>query len=523
MMLLAEAALRSSLLTAAVWLALKILRVVNPRTQMAAWSGVLLASLAMPLLMRLAPVEVLPLPADFYRLPLISVASTASAPDLTAPVTGFSWHATLPIAYLLVSAGLVVRPVFGLAQSWRLAHHAARIEASWTGGRDVRLSPDLAMPVTVGRIILLPVDFLGWDAGRRQAVMAHEASHAARGDFYLLLVAGLHRALFWISPAAWWLNGVLADLAEINSDAAALAITEDRLSYAQILIDLASQARPASAGVAMARRATVRRRVERILAGDALPTRLTVGRLILLTAGLIPATLAAAGAAPTAEALVRQRLDDQRRPRIAVALPAEALGKFTGYYAMNSAPDLPLHVVLENGHLSVGLLGQSAGEIFPENDHEFFSKELPGQEDFQLDASGRVTSVVLHWNGGEFPAYRLDETAVRAIETAQAERIAANRPQPGGEAALRGHIEQIQRGEIDDGSLAYGMAASIRAMLPQIRPDMVALGPVTAVTFRGVGPDGMDIYEVTHAKGARRWQIRLTREGRIESMWFSPL
>lgn len=515
MMLLAEAALRSLLLTGAVWLALKLLRVRNARTEMAAWSGVLLASLAMPLLMRLAPAQALTLPAEFYRLSSVSIASPAPSSDAATPAVAFPWSSLLSSAYLAVSALLTAKLVLGWVQSRRLLRRAARVRASWTEGREVRLSADLAMPVTIGRAIVLPLDFLVWDAVRRRAVMAHESAHAARGDFYLLLLAGLHRALFWISPAAWWLDAVLTDLAEANSDAAALAVSEDRLSYAQILIDLAGQA---PAGVAMARHATVRRRVERILSGGALPAQLTAGRLVLLATTLIPAALAIAGVTPTADSL-----EDQRRPRTVIALPPNALEKFTGYYAMDSLPDLPLRVRLEDGHLLLGLLGQGAGEIFPESAHKFFSKDLPGQEDFQIDGTGRVSAVMLHWNGGVFAAHRIDEATIAEIEAAQAARIAANRPQPGSEAVLRSHIEQLQSGRIDDGTFAFGMGTSIRAMLPQIRPGILALGPITAISFQGVGPDGMDIYTVTHAKGANTWQIRLARDGRIESAWFSPL
>ena len=49
--LLLESALRSLALGVAVWLGLALLRVRNPRTQMTAWTVVLVASLAMPVLM----------------------------------------------------------------------------------------------------------------------------------------------------------------------------------------------------------------------------------------------------------------------------------------------------------------------------------------------------------------------------------------------------------------------------------------------------------------------------------------
>ena len=56
--LLLESALRSLLLGAAVWLGLKFLRVKNPHAHMTAWTLVLVASLAMPALMRLVTVTI---------------------------------------------------------------------------------------------------------------------------------------------------------------------------------------------------------------------------------------------------------------------------------------------------------------------------------------------------------------------------------------------------------------------------------------------------------------------------------
>jgi hypothetical protein len=50
--LLLESSLGSVALGIAVWLALRILRVRNPHVQMTAWTAVLMASLAMPLLMQ---------------------------------------------------------------------------------------------------------------------------------------------------------------------------------------------------------------------------------------------------------------------------------------------------------------------------------------------------------------------------------------------------------------------------------------------------------------------------------------
>ena len=120
------------------------------------------------------------------------------------------------------------------------------------------MSNVIAGPVTFGSTILLPPQCFDWDLRKRQAVLAHEGAHVANRDFYVLLLASLNRSVFWFSPFAWWHLTRLAELAEIISDARALEVVEDRLSYAEILLDLAQHVRRAPAGIEMARACTVR-------------------------------------------------------------------------------------------------------------------------------------------------------------------------------------------------------------------------------------------------------------------------
>ena len=76
--LLLESALRSLALGVAVWLNLALLRVRNPRTQMTAWTVVLVASLAMPALMHRLTVTI-PAAAPPWHM-VESLSSRLSAP-----------------------------------------------------------------------------------------------------------------------------------------------------------------------------------------------------------------------------------------------------------------------------------------------------------------------------------------------------------------------------------------------------------------------------------------------------------
>jgi hypothetical protein len=137
-----------------------------------------------------------------------------------------------------------------------------------------RESEFLCVPVTVGAMrstILLPSNWREWDDAKLDAVVAHEVSHVVRRDALTQRLALLHRALFWFSPLAWWLDKRLADLAEQASDEAALLCGIDRGEYAKTLLGFfeALQSAPGRVrwqGVSMAKAGQAEQRVEKILA-----------------------------------------------------------------------------------------------------------------------------------------------------------------------------------------------------------------------------------------------------------------
>ena len=206
-----------------------------------------------------------------------------------------NWLALATIVYALVAGLLLLRLAVGLYLTWRLARAAKPMRAPWTADWSVRVSSVIAGPVTFGSTILLPPQCFDWDVRKRQAVLAHEGAHVANRDFYLLLLASLNRSVFWFSPFAWWHLTRLAELAEIISDATALEVVEDRLSYAEILLDLVQHVRRAPAGIEMARACTVRSRVERILAATAAPAKLGWGKRIGTAAVILPVVIVSAG------------------------------------------------------------------------------------------------------------------------------------------------------------------------------------------------------------------------------------
>ena len=190
--------------------------------------------------------------------------------------------------YLAVTLFFLMRFSVGLALSRRLVKASLSIAdprvtrrlADRTRSSGIAFVPEAAesecisVPVTVGVLrskILLPSGWRSWDDAKLNAVIAHELSHIARRDALTQCLSLLHRAIFWFSPLAWWIDRHLADLAEQASDEAALSSGADRKQYARTLLSFfeALHAAPGRVwwqGVSMAKAGQASQRVQRILA-----------------------------------------------------------------------------------------------------------------------------------------------------------------------------------------------------------------------------------------------------------------
>jgi beta-lactamase regulating signal transducer with metallopeptidase domain len=305
--LLLESAVRSLCLGIVVCLGLKCLRVRSTQVQRIAWTVILVAALLMPLLMQWNTVT-LPAPAvtpvwEAVVTPAILTKAPMPLPHSTLPVPR-NWSAIFFRVYLLVAGLFLLRLVLGLVLGLRLVRNAAKV----TGIDDcrVRVSPGVSTPFTFGSIVLVPPEWITWDEVTRCAVLSHERSHIERRDFHIQLLVSVHQAAFWFSPLAWSLKTRLAELAELESDDAAIIAIEDRMKYAEILAGLANrQASVGLAGVAMARPATVARRVERILAENTVQAGLGCVRRLVLVVCILPLIVLAAGSCLRSQAQVQ--------------------------------------------------------------------------------------------------------------------------------------------------------------------------------------------------------------------------
>jgi hypothetical protein len=246
--LLVDCAVRGTLMAVVTAVILWVTRIKTPRALHAAWTGVVLSMLLLPLWTVWGPrasMRVL-LPT---RMPWESASAPSAAvlqvlqgngrppaiAESVAQTQGPNWQWVLLGLYLMIVSALLSRLAIGTVRTHRLIRGAVR--------RDGELASALcAAPITVGwyrPVVILPEPSHDWPPAQLDAVLAHEHEHARCRDPLVQWLALLNRAVFWFHPLAWWLERRLAALAEDACDAAVLARGHDAGDDARYLLDIA--------------------------------------------------------------------------------------------------------------------------------------------------------------------------------------------------------------------------------------------------------------------------------------------
>jgi CubicO group peptidase (beta-lactamase class C family) len=97
---------------------------------------------------------------------------------------------------------------------------------------------------------------------------------------------------------------------------------------------------------------------------------------------------------PTAAARTDKPLP---KARVEVKLAAEVLERYVGVYEMS--PVRTMTVTRKGEHLYGQPMGQPELELFAESEGKFFLKDVDVLIDFQTDAAGKVTGLILHQGG----------------------------------------------------------------------------------------------------------------------------
>ena len=338
MPLLVEAAVRSLILGALVWLALSLVRPRNPHVQKTIWITVLVASIAMPFVLQSQ------LPPRIEVPDYVGTVVVRGMEGATPPRSASFVASVVTVIYMLGAVVLLARFAIGLAKIARVRRRAASLPSISTR-EDIRVSEEVLSPATFGSTILLPATVTSWDKPMLTAVLSHERAHVRYRDCYVQWLARLHTCVFWFNPLAWWLQRRLADLAETTSDDAVLASRVDRITYADLLLEIARNP-PAGRVVMSAARPGISARIERIISNippASQPRRWVRAAVIasllpaIAIAAATPQFERAAAVAPTNAA--QAKADDDAFPEWKSALPTPLkivdwgdMGNLEAYY-----------------------------------------------------------------------------------------------------------------------------------------------------------------------------------------------
>ena len=209
------------------------------------------------------------------------------------------------------------------------------------------------------------------------------------------------------------------------------------------------------------------------------------------------------------------------KEHIEVTVDTKVFDKYVGSYELG--PGAILTVSRTGDQLFTQLTGQPKFQVFPESERKFFLKIVDAQLTFDADAEGKATQVILHQNGRDLPAKRIDDAQATALSAALAKRAKDQTAAPGSEAAVRRIIDELRLGQPKYELMTPAFADLTRQQLPQLKTIISQFGAVESVTFKGVAPGGADIYEVKFEHGSSEWRITLESDGKVAGVGLRPL
>lgn len=211
--------------------------------------------------------------------------SAALEPALPWVVSAWSAGVCVLLVWHLggwLAVGRLRRQARQLADSG-LVEVAARLARALRVSRPVRLleSALVRVPTVAGCLqpaVLLPVSLAtGLTPEQIEAILAHELAHIRRWDYLANLLQSLVETLFFYHPAVWWMSRRIRAERENACDDLAVAIGQERSTYAESLARTAEMARAGRQGAGVLSRVTVgaagrpsglRDRIFRLLEGE---------------------------------------------------------------------------------------------------------------------------------------------------------------------------------------------------------------------------------------------------------------
>jgi CubicO group peptidase (beta-lactamase class C family) len=164
--------------------------------------------------------------------------------------------------------------------------------------------------------------------------------------------------------------------------------------------------------------------------------------------------------------------------------------------------------------------GQGKLELFPEGHDRYFFRVVDAQIMFDFDPLGRPRGFTVLQNGHLERATAVDESDIATVNKSLAQRLRDKTPDPQSEPTLRRYIEYLRSASVDYGQLSVPIAQMTRQRLSEFTSLVVHLGKIEAVSFKGVAPNGADIFDVRFDNGLMEWRIVPTERGAVDDIGF---
>ncbi len=224
---------QGTLLTAGVWLCLRLLGRLTAGVRSAVWSAVLVLVLCLPLL----------------QLRFVSAAG----------VYGGAVHAERGWGWVLLALWLGASAYRGVGLAlegvrlWGVARRAVPVEPGpavdallqRARGATIYASDEVDRPSVLGlgrpRILMPPALLASLSAADMEQVVLHEAEHLRRYDDWTNLLQQIGLLLLPLNPALFWLDRQMCRERELACDDGVLRATRAPKAYAACLVKLAEQ------------------------------------------------------------------------------------------------------------------------------------------------------------------------------------------------------------------------------------------------------------------------------------------
>jgi DNA-binding transcriptional MerR regulator len=219
---------------------------------------------------------------------------------------------------------------------------------------------------------------------------------------------------------------------------------------------------------------------------------------------------------PDADTIALRRYE-QARPRQEVKLEPARLARYPGSY--RSETGALITVSQREDRLFLQVTGQPMCELFPEGPDRFFLKVAPAQFTFAGPAEGPAAGLTAHQGGLDHPAERIDPAEATAVAEALGQRIQHRVPHPESEALIRAVIEGHRQGRPDYTRMTVPLAATAQLQEPMMLSLVAEAGALQRLSFRGVTPDGSDVFEAEGTQAKLEWRIMVGSDGCIGALW----